>query len=106
MPVDVGEVAATAYTTNYDEREYIAFRFGDIGDGEDVLVRVHRECLLGDVFESLCCRCAERLRDASGRPWPLAPHPSTRGRPTAGGVGADVDHNRELPRERLSHDDI
>ena len=42
----------------------MAFVYGDIADGEDVLVRVHSECLTGDVFGSLRCDCGEQLDKA------------------------------------------
>ena len=40
---------------------------GDVGDGEDILVRVHSECLTGDVFHSLRCDCGTQLDDALGK---------------------------------------
>ena len=50
--------------SSYDDREHVAFVYGDIGDGEDVLVRVHSECLTGDVFGSLRCDCGPQLHAA------------------------------------------
>lgn len=47
--------------------EQIALVYGDIGDGQDVLVRVHSECLTGDVFGSLRCDCGTQLRAALRR---------------------------------------
>ena len=44
-----------------DGNEHVALVLGDIGDGEDVLVRVHSECLTGDVFGSLRCDCGPQL---------------------------------------------
>src|ERR687890_1109425 len=43
---------------------YLLFVYGDIGDGEDLLVRLHSECLTGDAFGSLRCDCGPQLRDA------------------------------------------
>lgn len=64
MPVQYGEFTAIGYTNGRDEREHLAFVYGEVGIGEDVLVRVHRECLLGDVFHSLRCGCHARLEQA------------------------------------------
>src|ERR1700710_1180711 len=61
VPLRYGEYTAVGYSSSYDEREHIAFVFGDISDGEDVLVRVHSECLTGDVFGSLRCDCGPQL---------------------------------------------
>jgi 3,4-dihydroxy 2-butanone 4-phosphate synthase / GTP cyclohydrolase II len=61
VPLRYGEFMAVGYRASYDEREHVAFVFGDIGDGEDVLVRVHSECLTGDVFGSLRCDCGPQL---------------------------------------------
>jgi 3,4-dihydroxy 2-butanone 4-phosphate synthase/GTP cyclohydrolase II len=52
------------YASDLDDKEHVALVLGDIGDGEDVLVRVHSECLTGDVFGSLRCDCGPQL-DAS-----------------------------------------
>jgi 3,4-dihydroxy 2-butanone 4-phosphate synthase/GTP cyclohydrolase II len=61
VPLRYGEYTAYGYSSSYDSREHVAFVFGDIGDGEDVLVRVHSECLTGDVFGSLRCDCGPQL---------------------------------------------
>jgi 3,4-dihydroxy 2-butanone 4-phosphate synthase/GTP cyclohydrolase II len=61
VPLRYGEFTAVGYSSSYDNREHVAFVFGDIGDGEDVLVRVHSECLTGDVFGSLRCDCGPQL---------------------------------------------
>ena len=61
VPLRYGEFTAVGYSSSYDEREHVAFVFGEIGDGEDVLVRVHSECLTGDVFGSLRCDCGPQL---------------------------------------------
>jgi len=61
VPLRYGEYTAVGYSSSYDEREHVAFVFGDISDGEDVLVRVHSECLTGDVFGSLRCDCGPQL---------------------------------------------
>src|SRR5690348_15264021 len=61
VPLRYGEFTAMGYSSSYDNREHVAFVFGEIGDGEDVLVRVHSECLTGDVFGSLRCDCGPQL---------------------------------------------
>jgi 3,4-dihydroxy 2-butanone 4-phosphate synthase / GTP cyclohydrolase II len=61
VPLRYGEFTAVGYASSYDSREHVAFVFGEIGDGEDVLVRVHSECLTGDVFGSLRCDCGPQL---------------------------------------------
>jgi 3,4-dihydroxy 2-butanone 4-phosphate synthase/GTP cyclohydrolase II len=66
VPLRYGEFTAVGYSSSYDNREHVAFVFGEIGDGEDVLVRVHSECLTGDVFGSLRCDCGPQLDAALG----------------------------------------
>jgi 3,4-dihydroxy 2-butanone 4-phosphate synthase / GTP cyclohydrolase II len=61
VPLRYGEFIAVGYSSSYDNREHVAFVFGDLADGEDVLVRVHSECLTGDVFGSLRCDCGPQL---------------------------------------------
>jgi len=61
VPQRYGEFTAVGYSSSYDNREHVAFVFGEIGDGDDVLVRVHSECLTGDVFGSLRCDCGPQL---------------------------------------------
>jgi 3,4-dihydroxy 2-butanone 4-phosphate synthase/GTP cyclohydrolase II len=61
VPLRYGEFTAVGYSSSYDSREHVAFVFGDVGNGEDVLVRVHSECLTGDVFGSLRCDCGPQL---------------------------------------------
>ena len=59
--------ARSATPPTYDEREHVALRLrASIGDGEDVLVRVHSECLTGDVFGSLRCDCGPQLDAVAG----------------------------------------
>ncbi|HEX8082488.1 MAG TPA: bifunctional 3,4-dihydroxy-2-butanone-4-phosphate synthase/GTP cyclohydrolase II [Jatrophihabitans sp.] len=64
VPLRYGEFTTHGYAASYDDREHVAFVFGEIGDGEDLLVRVHSECLTGDIFGSLRCDCGPQL-DAS-----------------------------------------
>ncbi|WP_409331844.1 bifunctional 3,4-dihydroxy-2-butanone-4-phosphate synthase/GTP cyclohydrolase II [Trujillonella humicola] len=67
VPLPAGTFTAVGYRSSYDEREHVAFVVGDIGDGQDVLVRVHSECLTGDVFGSLRCDCGPQLQAALAR---------------------------------------
>ncbi|WP_234357277.1 bifunctional 3,4-dihydroxy-2-butanone-4-phosphate synthase/GTP cyclohydrolase II [Streptomyces sp. NBRC 110028] len=61
LPTAFGDFQAYGYRATDDGVEHIALVQGDIGDGEDVLVRVHSECLTGDVFHSLRCDCGPQL---------------------------------------------
>ncbi len=61
LPLPSGQFTAIGYSSVHDERAHIAFVCGDLSDGEDVLVRVHSECLTGDVFGSLRCDCSPQL---------------------------------------------
>jgi 3,4-dihydroxy 2-butanone 4-phosphate synthase/GTP cyclohydrolase II len=61
IPTAHGTFRGVGYDSLLDGIEHIALVFGDIGDGEDILVRVHSECLTGDVFGSLRCDCGPQL---------------------------------------------
>lgn len=61
VPTKYGKFRAIGYRSAVDSREHVAFVMGDIGGGEDVLTRVHSECLTGDVFGSLRCDCGRQL---------------------------------------------
>ncbi|MEV5988219.1 bifunctional 3,4-dihydroxy-2-butanone-4-phosphate synthase/GTP cyclohydrolase II [Streptomyces sp. NPDC052051] len=61
LPTAFGEFTAYGYRSTRDGVEHIALVHGEIGDGEDLLVRVHSECLTGDVFHSLRCDCGPQL---------------------------------------------
>ena len=50
-----------AYESNVDGRVHVAMVLGEVGEGEEILVRVHSECLTGDVFGSLRCDCGQQL---------------------------------------------
>ena len=67
LPTPYGDFTAFGYRSQTDHSEHIALVAGDIGDGEDVLVRVHSECLTGDVFGSLRCDCGPQLHAALRR---------------------------------------
>ncbi len=59
-----GEFTAIVYSNKVDSHEHVALVKGDIAPGEEVLVRVHSECLTGDVFGSLRCDCGNQLHQA------------------------------------------
>ncbi|MEV3936718.1 bifunctional 3,4-dihydroxy-2-butanone-4-phosphate synthase/GTP cyclohydrolase II [Glycomyces sp. NPDC049804] len=64
LPLESGQFTAIGYRAVFDGNEHVALVKGDIGDGEDVLVRVHSECLTGDAFGSLRCDCGPQLQAA------------------------------------------
>ncbi|HZE41565.1 MAG TPA: bifunctional 3,4-dihydroxy-2-butanone-4-phosphate synthase/GTP cyclohydrolase II [Stackebrandtia sp.] len=64
LPTAHGEFRAIGYRSEIDGGEHIALVRGEIGDGADVLVRVHSECLTGDAFGSLRCDCGPQLQAA------------------------------------------
>jgi 3,4-dihydroxy 2-butanone 4-phosphate synthase/GTP cyclohydrolase II len=61
LPTKYGEFTAYGYKSNIDGISHIALVTGEINNGEDVLVRVHSECLTGDVLGSLRCDCGDQL---------------------------------------------
>jgi 3,4-dihydroxy 2-butanone 4-phosphate synthase/GTP cyclohydrolase II len=64
MPLDAGVFTAVGYRSLVDRAEHVALVMGEIGDGRDVLVRVHSECLTGDTLGSRRCDCGTQLRQA------------------------------------------
>ncbi|MFM7126303.1 MAG: bifunctional 3,4-dihydroxy-2-butanone-4-phosphate synthase/GTP cyclohydrolase II, partial [Actinomycetota bacterium] len=64
VPTDWGVFTCTAFRSDLDDTEHLAFTIGDIDDGQPVLVRVHSECLTGDVFSSRRCDCGPQLHSA------------------------------------------
>ncbi|MEV8365483.1 bifunctional 3,4-dihydroxy-2-butanone-4-phosphate synthase/GTP cyclohydrolase II [Streptomyces niveus] len=67
LPTAYGEFTAYGYRSTVDGIEHVALVHGDIGDGSDVLVRVHSECLTGDVFSSQRCDCGPQLQASMRR---------------------------------------
>ncbi|MFI5703481.1 bifunctional 3,4-dihydroxy-2-butanone-4-phosphate synthase/GTP cyclohydrolase II [Streptomyces xanthochromogenes] len=67
LPTAAGEFTAYGYRSTVDGVEHVALVHGEIGDGEDVLVRVHSECLTGDIFHSLRCDCGPQLQASMER---------------------------------------
>ena len=64
LPTSYCEFRACGYVNEVNGEHHVALVKGDIGDGENVLVRVHSECLTGDVFGSLRCDCGDQLHSA------------------------------------------
>ena len=64
MPTKYGEFTAYGYVNKLNGEHHIALVKGDIGDGKDVLCRVHSECLTGDTFGSLTCDCGQQFAAA------------------------------------------
>lgn len=58
LPTTTGDWRGVAYETTTDQNTHVALVMGEIGDGRDVLVRVHSECLTGDALHSIRCDCA------------------------------------------------
>src|SRR4051794_6733959 len=64
LPTDYGDFTAVGFRSLVDEKHHVAMVKGDVDGMEDVLVRVHSECLTGDVFHSQRCDCGQQLEDA------------------------------------------
>lgn len=64
MPTKYGDFIAYGYVNQLNGEHHVALVKGDIGDGENVLCRVHSECLTGDTFGSLRCDCGQQLAAA------------------------------------------
>lgn len=64
LPTDYGMFRAIGFRNLLDGIEHVALVMGEVGDGDDILVRVHSECLTGDVLASLRCDCGPQLHAA------------------------------------------
>lgn len=64
MPTQYGEFRAYGFVNKLNGEHHVALVKGDIGDGKDVLCRVHSECLTGDTFGSLRCDCGQQFAAA------------------------------------------
>src|ERR1022692_1404685 len=64
LPTTFGDFEAVGYRSLVDDKHHVALVKGDVAGRDDVLVRVHSECLTGDVFHSLRCDCGEQLESA------------------------------------------
>ena len=67
LPTEAGPFRIHVYESQVDQQAHVALVKGDIGDGKDVLVRVHSSCLTGDVFHSARCDCGPQLHTALAR---------------------------------------
>uniref|UniRef100_A0AAU2JK72 Riboflavin biosynthesis protein RibBA n=1 Tax=Streptomyces sp. NBC_00049 TaxID=2903617 RepID=A0AAU2JK72_9ACTN len=67
LPTAFGAFTAYGYRSTVDGVEHVALVHGDIGDGSDVLVRMHSECLTGDIFASQRCDCGPQLHASMER---------------------------------------
>ncbi len=67
LPTDFGDFSAVGFRSLVDGKHHIAMVKGEVADAEDVLVRVHSECLTGDVFHSQRCDCGLQLETALAR---------------------------------------
>ncbi|MCC7124873.1 MAG: bifunctional 3,4-dihydroxy-2-butanone-4-phosphate synthase/GTP cyclohydrolase II [Acidobacteria bacterium] len=67
LPTEHGPFRIHGYESVVNEQTHVALVCGDIGDGQDVLVRVHSKCLTGDVFHSARCDCGPQLHTAMQR---------------------------------------
>src|SRR4249919_3695849 len=64
LPTEFGDFTAVGYRSLVDDKHHVAMVKGEVDGVEDVLVRVHSECLTGDVFHSMRCDCGEQLASA------------------------------------------
>jgi 3,4-dihydroxy 2-butanone 4-phosphate synthase/GTP cyclohydrolase II len=64
LPTSFGDFEVVGYRSLMDDKHHVALVKGDVAGAEDVLVRMHSECLTGDVFHSLRCDCGEQLESA------------------------------------------
>jgi 3,4-dihydroxy 2-butanone 4-phosphate synthase/GTP cyclohydrolase II len=64
LPTEYGEFTAVAFRETLTGKHHVALVLGDVDGADDVLVRVHSECLTGDVFHSLRCDCGDQLDTA------------------------------------------
>ena len=67
LPTEFGEFRVHAYESVLDGETHVALVRGEIGDGLDIMVRVHSKCLTGDVFHSARCDCGPQLHTAMRR---------------------------------------
>jgi len=67
LPTEYGEFRLHAFENQIDKQTHVVLVLGDIGDGEDVVVRVHSQCLTGDVLRSVRCDCGGQLDKAMCR---------------------------------------
>lgn len=64
MPTEFGDLHLVVYETDIDNQNHVALVKGDVAGKENVAVRVHSECMTGDIFHSLRCDCGGQLHEA------------------------------------------
>ena len=64
LPTKYGNFNVYGYVSRLNGEHHVALVKGEIGDGKDILCRVHSECLTGDVFGSMRCDCGDQLATA------------------------------------------
>ncbi|GMR13296.1 MAG: bifunctional 3,4-dihydroxy-2-butanone-4-phosphate synthase/GTP cyclohydrolase II [Gemmatimonadota bacterium] len=67
LPTEFGEFTVIGFKSPIDDREHVALVYGEVEGKSDVLVRMHSECLTGDVFRSMRCDCGQQLHVAMAR---------------------------------------
>jgi 3,4-dihydroxy 2-butanone 4-phosphate synthase/GTP cyclohydrolase II len=67
LPTEYGEFDIVAYEDSVDRQTHVALVHGDLGSGENVIVRVHSSCVTGDIFHSARCDCGQQLDTAMRR---------------------------------------
>ena len=67
LPTEYGEFRLHAFESQIDKQTHVALVRGEVGDGRDILVRVHSQCLTGDVLRSARCDCGAQLDKALNR---------------------------------------
>jgi 3,4-dihydroxy 2-butanone 4-phosphate synthase/GTP cyclohydrolase II len=67
LPTEHGEFQIHAFENKLDAQTHVALVFGEVGDGKDIIVRVHSQCLTGDVLHSIRCDCGAQLEAALER---------------------------------------
>lgn len=64
LPTEYGQFQIIVFSNNLDQKEHLALVTGDVSAQENVLTRIHSECLTGDVFHSLRCDCQKQLEQS------------------------------------------
>ena len=77
LPTKYGTFRAYGFVSRLNGEHHIALVKGDIGDGKDILCRVHSECLTGDTFGSLRCDCGQQLAMCWDPSSPISPPVTT-----------------------------
>lgn len=62
IPSKYGSFELSLFTTNQDSKEHLLLTFGTVQNADDILVRIHSECMTGDILGSLRCDCGEQLQ--------------------------------------------